>query len=191
MTDLTKLKEANTTRWHSAKIRPVFVQVAEHVAHSLVQAKTRYQIVQDKTNVPWPVIAVIHERESSQSWAASLAQGDPWDHVSIHIPKGRGPFHSWEEAAMDALKVCPPHAADWHDWSIGGALTLLEQYNGLGYFHMERPSPYVWSGTDQYNRGKYIADGHYDQHAVDKQLGCATMLMVMKQIDPSIEGEFT
>jgi len=48
---------------------------------------------------------------------------------------------------MDALKVCPPHAADWHDWSIGGALTLLEQYNGLGYYHMDRPSPYVWSGT--------------------------------------------
>ena len=92
---------------------------------------------------------------------------------------------------MDALKVCPPHAADWHDWSIGGALTLLEQYNGLGYFHMERPSPYVWSGTDQYNRGKYIADGHYDPNAVDKQLGCATMLIVMKQIDPSMEGEFT
>ena len=52
MTDLTKLKEANTTRWHSAKIRPVFMHLAEHVAHGLVQAKARYQIVQDKTNVP-------------------------------------------------------------------------------------------------------------------------------------------
>jgi lysozyme family protein len=35
---------------------------------------------------------VIHEREASQSWKANLAQGDPWNAVSIHIPRGRGPF---------------------------------------------------------------------------------------------------
>jgi lysozyme family protein len=80
---------------------------------------------------PWFVIAVIHQRESSQDWGSSLAQGDAWDKVSVHVPAGRGPFKSWEEAAIDALVHCPPHAARNDDWSTGGALTKLEEYNGL------------------------------------------------------------
>jgi hypothetical protein len=35
----------------------------------------------------------------------------------------------------------------------GGALTLLEQYNGLGYANRGLPSPYIWSGTDRYLKG--------------------------------------
>jgi lysozyme family protein len=156
----------------------------------LVQAKARYQTVEATTDVPWAVIAVIHERESSQSWQASLAQGDRWDHISSHVPRGRGPFKSWEEAAEDALMVCPPHAARWRDWSIGGALILLEQYNGLGYASRGMPSPYVWASTNQYHRGKYIADGHFDPNAIDRQIGCAAMLLRMTIIDPSITKEW-
>jgi lysozyme family protein len=83
--------------------------------------------------VPWAFIAVAHERESSQDWTGILAQGDPWNRVSVHVPAGRGPFKSWEDAAIDALVNCAPHAAQNKDWSIGGTLTMLEQYNGLGY----------------------------------------------------------
>jgi lysozyme family protein len=64
--------------------------------------KARYVAVSDKTGVPWFVIAVIHEREASQSWRANLAQGDPWNRVSVHVPKGRGPFKSWEDAIVAA-----------------------------------------------------------------------------------------
>lgn len=46
------------------------------------------------TGVPWFVIAVIHQRDASQGWDRSIAQGYPWDKVSIHVPKGRGPFVS-------------------------------------------------------------------------------------------------
>jgi lysozyme family protein len=104
--------------------------------------------------VPWFVIAVIHERECSQSWSRSIAQGDPWDKKSTHVPAGRGPFKSWENAAVDALVNCAPYAARNKDWSIGGILTLLEQYNGLGYASKGLPSPYVWSGTDIYVAGQ-------------------------------------
>ena len=96
------------------------------------------------------MIAAIHERESSQNWFASLAQGDPWNRVSVHVPAGRGPFKSWEEAAIDALAHCAPYAARNRDWSVGGTLTMLEQYNGLGYAARGVPSPYLWAGTDQY-----------------------------------------
>ncbi|WP_316171260.1 hypothetical protein [Bradyrhizobium sp. SZCCHNRI1058] len=180
--DLTALKADNLARWQRARSTSDFASVARR----LVTGKSRYQAVSVQAGVPWYVIAVIHERESSQSWTASLAQGDPWDHVSVHVPAGRGPFKSWEDAAVDALVNCAPYAARWKDWSIGGTLTLLEQYNGLGYARRGVPSPYIWAGTDQYRSGKYVRDGVYDPDAVDKQLGCAGLLLAMKALDASI-----
>lgn len=185
MTDLNALKTANAHRWANAKLTWDFSPAAKRLAAP--GAKSRYQAVSASTGVPWAVIAVLHERECSQNWAGSLAQGDPWNAVSTHVPAGRGPFKSWEEAAIDALVNCPPYAARNKDWSIGGALTRLEQYNGLGYAARGRPSPYIWSGTDQYQSGKYVRDGVYDPEAVDKQLGCAGLLMAMMAIDPTIK----
>lgn len=190
MVDLAKLKAANLARWKGCHILPEWLRILDTVAHRLVATKQRYVTVEIATHVPWAVVAVIHQRESSQSWAGSLSQGDPWDRVSIHRPAGRGPFTSWEAAAEDALEVCPPHAAQWDDWSIGGALTLLEQYNGLGYADMGRPSPYLWSSTDQYFSGKFIADGHYDPHAIDHQTGCAALLNRMTLLDPTIAQDW-
>jgi lysozyme family protein len=189
MVDITQLKKTNGARWKAAQITASLVPVIDKVAARLVvaTAKTRYQNVATTTKVPWFIIAVIHEREASQSWKANLAQGDPWNKPSIHVPKGRGPFSSWEEAAVDALKNCEPYAAEWKDWTAGGALTLLEEYNGLGYAVRGRPSPYVWASTDQYTKGKYVADGHYDPNAVDHQLGCAALLIRMKTMDASIQ----
>ncbi|MGJ5205047.1 hypothetical protein [Bradyrhizobium sp. HKCCYLR20261] len=181
-TDLAALKAHNLARWQQAKLTRDFSVAVRRLA----VRKPRYQAVSAQTGVPWYVIAVIHERESSQSWSASLAQGDPWDRVSIHVPAGRGPFKSWEDAAVDALVNCSPYPSRWKDWSIGGTLTLLEQYNGLGYAGRSVPSPYVWAGTDQYRSGKYVRDGVYDPAVVDRQLGCAGLLLAMKELDASI-----
>ena len=189
MIDLAKLKNANTVRWAAMHTDPALGGLLDAVAARLVgpAAKTRYETVAARTTVPWFVIAVIHQREASQSWAANLAQGDAWNAVSIHIPKGQGPFSSWEEAAINALERCAPYAARWTDWTIGGALTLLEQYNGLGYAQRGVPSPYLWAGSDQYKSGKFIADGHYDPHVIDHQLGCAGLLARMAFADKSIK----
>jgi lysozyme family protein len=200
MTDTNALKTANAKRWASAKLTRNFSGVAKR----LIDAKARYQAVSARTGVPWPFIAVAHERESSQNWSGSLAQGDPWNKVSVHVPAGRGPFKSWEDAAVDALVNCAPYAARNKDWSIGGTLSMLEQYNGLGQasgpsgwagkpYTPERkqrfapqPSAYIWAGTDQYKSGKYVADHVYDSTVVDTQLGCAGLLMAMMALDPTI-----
>ena len=102
------------------------------------------------------------------------------------MPAGRGPFRSWEEAAIDALVNCAPYTARNRHWSIGRTLAKLEQYNGLGYAARGRPSPYIWSGTDQYRSGKYVRDGVYDPNVVDGQPGCAGLLMAMMALDPTI-----
>jgi lysozyme family protein len=189
MTDLAALRRANATRWADAKMTRNFSAVAAHLVSP--DAKSRYQAVAVRTGVPWAAIAVIHERECSQDWAGSLAQGDPWSRVSVHTPAGRGPFISWEDAAVDALCNCAPYASRNKDWSIGGSLTVLEEYNGLGYASRGVPSPYVWSGTDQYRSGKYVRDGVYDSNAVDSQLGCAGLLMAMMTLDRSIAFDGT
>jgi lysozyme family protein len=184
MVDLNALTRANADRWSKAK--PTRKAEAAKVALRLYKAGQRYRAVERETGVPWPLIAVIHERESSQDWRASLAQGDSWNRVSVHVPAGRGPFESWEAAAIDALAKCPPFLARHNDWSIPAVLTALETYNGIGYAARGVPSPYLWSGTNQYRAGKYVRDGVYDPSKVDSQLGCAALMIALMQLDPEI-----
>jgi lysozyme family protein len=181
MVDLKALIAHNAAHWKNVIAMRDFSAVAER----LVAAKDRYQAISNRTKVPWFIIAVIHEREADQDWTANIAQGDPWNEISTHTPDGRGPFLSFEAAAYDALVNCAPHAGRWTDWSAGGGLTLLEQYNGLGYAKRGLPSPYIWSGTNQYHAGKYVRDGVFDPDVVDKQLGCAGLILAMGELDPS------
>lgn len=183
------LKDSNAARWANMKISAdkgnAFKVVADRLSSPV--AKSRYITVSARTGVPWEFIAVTHQRESSQNWNTQLAQGDPLSRKSTHVPKGRGPFQSWEEGAYDALVNCAPYAARNKDWSIGGTLEMLEKYNGLGYAAKGVPSPYVWAGTNQYVKGKYVADGKYDPNHVDTQLGCAGLLKFLgwQQTSPS------
>ena len=190
MVDFTRQKAVELARWKACHVTPDLIPLIDRISHRLCASKGTYQTVEAVTGVPWAIVAVIHERESSQSWFGSLAQGDPWNKVSIHVPRGIGPFSSWAAAAIYALQNCRPFAAKWTDWTIPGALCLLEQYNGEGYWNIGLPSPYLWSSTDQYRAGKYIADGHFDPNAIDHQTGCAALLKRMALIDQSIDGEW-
>lgn len=200
MVDLVKLTAANLTRWNQCQITPNREAEVRAVALRLTAsaAKFRYQAVEKVTGVPWFVVAVIHEREESQSWNGQLGQGDPLDQISRHVPRGRGPFlthigdvpgnDAWHRAAVDALMNCPPQAGHWKDWTVGGALTVLVLYNGVGteVYHAE-PSPYDWGATNIEQRGKYVADGVFNATVWDTQIGCAAMLKAMMAIDASIK----
>lgn len=178
MIDLAQL---NQKRWAQMVVNPAQVNEFKAIAARLStpDAVKRYKAVSARTGVPWQVIAVIHYREAGQNWASNIAQGDPWNKKSTHVPTGRGPFPSWEDAAYDALTNCAPFAAHNKDWSVGGTLTLLEKYNGLGYANRGIPSPYIWSGTNQYKSGKFTSDHVFSPTVVDKQLGCAAILKEM------------
>jgi lysozyme family protein/peptidoglycan hydrolase-like protein with peptidoglycan-binding domain len=169
--------------WDSATItKPNEVAAT---AKRLVAAKARYQGVEAKTGVPWWVIAAIHEREASQDWNTQLAQGDPLNQVSTHVPAGMGPFKTWEEGAIAALKH--DDLTSVLDWGLEKALYHQEKYNGVGYYNKGIPSPYVWAGTSVQKPGKWIRDHVWDDSYMDKQLGCAAMLKGMMAIDPSIK----
>ena len=49
------------------------------------------------------------------------------------------------------------------------------------------PSAYVWSGSDQYEHGKYVADHDYRNNVIDVQEGCMPLLAVMMAIDQTIQ----
>ena len=171
----------NLNRWNKAKITRSSQVAAQ--AKKLLANRSRYDVVAEATGVPWDVIAVIHVRESSGSFAGVLHNGQKiigTGKKTTLVPKGRGPFSTWEEAAIDALMKCAPYLGKNSDWSLGNTLELLEKYNGLGYRKKGLPSPYLWAGTDQYTKGKYVADGKFDANAVDKQLGVAALLMALR-----------
>lgn len=211
MTNVVALEARNAVRRQSMHIRADRLTAFKATAERLCRPenKARYQGVTDRLvelaandgtihPVPWWFIAIVSEREygGPPHWDRQLGQGDPIREVSHNEPAGRGPFlghagdvtpghDAWTRCCLDALIDCAPHAARWTDWSIGGLLTLLEEYNGLGYAAHGVPSAYVWSGTDQYVSGKFVADHVYRASVIDVQEGCAPLAMMMA-IDPSI-----
>lgn len=179
--NINSLSQANAKRWAQMKLTrssEYHLPVAKITA-----AQNRYQRIQAMTGVDWKFVACTHYRESDLNFSTQLGQGDPLNRVSVHVPKGRGPFASFEDGAYDALVNCAPYAARIHDWSLPGMLTVLEMYNGLGYAKRSVPSPYVWSGTDQYHSGKYVRDGVYDAGTVDKQLGVAGLVKLIQPVE--------
>jgi lysozyme family protein len=204
MTDLVALRAANADRWAKARLTrgPEFMKPAAKAFAN----KGRYLSIARRAKMPdigWVFIAVSHYRESGADFTKNLGQGDPLDRKTTHVPAGRGPFlgpQAFEDGAVDALVNCAPYAARLTDWTAAGMLTNLERYNGLGYFtgpvtkrngvvvarYPSQPSPYIWSGTDQYAKGKYVADGVYDPDTVDKQLGCAGLILALIDLDPTI-----
>ena len=208
MTDIHLLTLNNARRWAAMHIRAARLPQFDATAARLcaTDAKVRYVGValalraQGFPGVPWWFVAVVSEREygGPPRWDRQLGQGDPLGAISVHDPAGRGPFldhpsdvtpgnDAWTRCCLDALINCGPYAAKWTDWTAGGALTLFEEYNGLGYAARGVPSAYVWSGTDQYVSGKYVADHVYRASAVDVQEGCAPLLSRMMALDSSIQ----
>ena len=214
MTNVAALKARNAARWHDMHLRasriPQFKATSERLCAR--ENKARYQGVSDRLAemiaaartelrvVPWWFTAIVSEREygGPPHWDRQLGQGDALDRVSHNEPKGRGPFlahagdvtpgrDAWTRCGLDALIDCAPHAAMWSDWTVGGVMTLFEEYNGLGYAARGIASPYVWSGTDQYVAGKFIRDHVFDAKRADVQDGCAPILSLMMALDPSIQ----
>lgn len=147
--------------------------------------EARYNQVGHSANMPPELIAALHWRESSGDFGTYLHQGDPLGKPPRHWPTNIPTFHKWEDAASDALqrqKGIQKMFQIGHDTTDMAALaSYSEFYNGLGYHYKDKPSPYVFSGTDQYQRGKYVADGHYDPNAKDSQLGTMAMIAALQE----------
>ena len=177
MTDLNALTQANAARWAVAKLTRDFTSVGK----ALLAAKPRYQAVEAKTGVPWFVIAGLHQRESDADFTTYLGNGEPLNRVTHLVPKGRGPFATWEAGAIDALALDGLNQVK--EWTPARACYETEKFNGFGYRRRGIWSPYLWSFSNHYSRGKYVADGQFSADAVDQQCGAIPVMKRLMQLD--------
>jgi len=180
------LREEIARNWAAMKVLPQFMPAFDRTAAKLVADKRRYLSLEERTGVPALVTMVIAERESGADPRMSLAQGDRWDRVSVHVPKGRGPFKSWEDAAADALAIDGLDKAGCGNWTVELALYYQEKFNGFGYRRYGVPSAYIWAATNIYQGGKFVADGKFVRSAWDTQLGVAALMARIMKADPSL-----
>jgi lysozyme family protein len=150
----------------------------------MVANKAVYEAVGTPLNIPWYFIAVIHCMEAGLDFKAHLHNGDPLTQRTVQVPKGRPlagtPPFTWADSATDAL-ACEGFT-NWTDWSIPGMLYCLERYNGTGYRQKGINTPYLWSYSNNYTSGKYVADNVYSADAVSKQCGGGVILRRMCEL---------
>lgn len=142
--------------------------------------RERYYIVSQLTKVPEDVIFAIHMRECSADFKGVLCNGERIIGTGLKtrlVPKGRGPFSTWEESATDELEHKKHLFPKDGNWTMEAKLNFCEGFNGLGYKNRGLPSPYVLSWTNGYTKGKYVADGKFDPNFVDKQCGVAAIIL--------------
>lgn len=153
-----------------------------HIVDTIKAHQSHYEAVVKGWAVPWYVVGAIHNMESDMSFIRHLHNGDPLTARTTHVPAGRpvngNPPFTWEESAVDALKLRGIDKIA--DWSIPHMLLTVEGYNGYGYSRKGINSPYLWAGSNQYgtapNIGKYVADGKFDPAAISNQIGAAIIL---------------
>jgi len=146
----------------------------------------RYEEVSAKTGIPQIVMAASFEREASSNFNLSPAQGDPWRHRSVHVPRGRGPFSSWAEAAIDAYHIDCLDTIGAQNWSWERACFEEELFNGFGPRMHGKHTGYLWAGSSAYTGGKYVSDGVWNPSAIDHQLGVIPMMFAMVKLRPSL-----
>jgi lysozyme family protein len=178
-------KQEYWSEWQRASVKPSRLVYATSAANFILNHQSRYQAVGDQFGCPFWVIGCIHYRESSFDFNTHLANGDPlFDRhghpiKTVDVPAGLGPFNTWEEGAVGALKHEGWHIGRYH-WDVVNALENLELFNGAGYIYHRVVSPYLFSFTNIYVRGKFGSDGHYNPNLVDQQGGCVAVMKVLQ-----------
>lgn len=140
--------------------------------------------------VPWAVVGILDQMEAGGGANRHLHNGDPLDHRTIHVPAGRlpppaQPPFTWLQSALDALRL--EGLDQVVRWDIPRLCYELEKYNGFGYRQHGIFSPYLWSYSNHYTVGKYVADGRFDPRAVSQQVGAMPLLKYLLTANPSAD----
>ncbi len=175
-----ELRDDYRTMFATCVVRQEQAAEVDEITNALAKERERYQLVGQRLNVPWFVVAVLHESDTGRDFSALLHTGDPLTDRTRHLPDGRPiegePPFRWEDSATDALRLY--HFDLWQDWSIAGILFLLEGRGGWGYrlHHPDVPSPYLWNYSTHYIKGKYVTDDTWSEVSIAQRCGAAVLL---------------
>lgn len=198
MPKLTQARREQYRRlFDDAEVRVEHAKAVARWCDRVINLQARYLAIGTPLGVPWHFIAAVHMRESSLRLDRHLHNGDPLSARTVRVPAGRpksgAPPFTFDVSAADALVY--EGLDQWHDWSLPGTLFKLEAYNGWGYDARRLNSPYLWSFSHHYLKGKFVQDGVYDAAAVDQQCGTATLLRRLAErqeiqfdAEPALDG---
>lgn len=185
-TDFSTLRDEYINFFFGGSIRDNRGNDVEFIAKRALLNKARYEAVASPLGIPWWFVAAIHSLESNADFDTHLHNGDPLNNRTVNVPAGRpsappanGSAYTWEESATDALRLKQFHVET--NWAVTNALYRWEKYNGFGYRSKRVPSPYLWSFSTVYEKGKFVSDGVYSADTVSRQCGAAVILMYLYQ----------
>lgn len=164
---------------------------ATFFARKIIANETRYRLAGLVLGVPWYFIGALHMRESGCDFNGVLHNGDKiigTGKLTYRVPKGRGPFATWEDAAADAmrLKKFEQYRGNWCPSLMG---FVSELFNGTGYIGKGVNSAYLWAGSNHEQTGKYVADHVWDGRFDDPQIGTMTVLKRIAEMRPDVAKE--
>ena len=158
-------------------------EVMDYV-NKLLDEKRRkaYEQVADQTCIPWYFVGAIHALEASYDFTAHLHNGDSLRKRTWQVPANRPkewlPPADWASSAIDALAM-KGYDKD-KTWGLPEILYRWERYNGWrSRLLYNINSPYLWSYSNHYSKGKFVRDNVWDASAISKQPGAATLLRAM------------
>lgn len=183
------LKDEYARLYETMIIRPERRVAVDRAAQRIVEHRKRYEDVERETSVPWYVIGVIHNLEAGGRWDRHLHNGDPLSARTVQVPRGRprtgSPPFEWDASAKDAIEFDGLNKVE--QWTLPRICYELEKFNGFGYQRRNVPSPYLWSFTNHYSRGKYVADGKWDGSAVSAQAGAMALIKRIDELCPDVD----
>src|SRR5580765_6249053 len=91
-------------QWDAMVVKPARIAEFHHLAQFAFDNKARYQ-ESVAGQVPWYMVAIIHRRESDANFSTYLGNGDPLNRPTHNVPRGRGPFPTFQAGAHDALHL--------------------------------------------------------------------------------------
>lgn len=166
------------TLWDTCEVRPQYRGQVKAGADLCRKGEATYRDASKLIHIPWEVIAVIHKMEGANNFKACMHNGEliiGTGRKTTLVPKGRGPFATWIDSCVDAIGVESRRPAGFK-FDIANTLYYLTMFNGFGYENKGINTPYLWSFTNHYTKGKYVRDGVYDANAVSKQCGAVPVL---------------
>lgn len=153
----------------------------ERMRRRLIGHRDEYEAVARPMSIPWHFVGLVHALESGFNFGTHLHNGDSLAHRTRNVPQNRpttpDPPYAWSTSAIDALQLHDLQLV--HNWSLSRQLFELERYNGFGYRFRGLATPYLWSFSDRYVKGKFVRDGVFDRDAVSKQVGAAVLLKAL------------
>jgi len=175
----------------SCRIKETKYPEIDRILAKIVAGRARYETIASTTKVPWYFTGIVHSLECNGKFTTHLHNGDPLTARTVKVPAGfpktGTPPFTWETSAIDALKL--QKLDQWTDWSLPGTLFQFERYNGFGYRPRGINSPYLWSFSNHYTKGKFTADSIFDPNAISKQCGAAVLLRRMSERQLAVIGE--